>query len=263
MNHRRIVVKAGSSSLTDETGRLDEARISRLVDMLAELREEGHEVLLVSSGAIAAGLGKLGWQRESISMPEKQAAAAVGQGLLINTYEQMFAERGIVIGQLLLTRSDVEVRNRFLNIRNTTETLLAHRIIPIVNENDTVAVEEIRFGDNDTLGSLVAVVAEADLVVLLTDIDGMYTSDPRLDESAERLLDVWEITEELEQMAGGTGTVVGTGGMRSKLAAARIAMDAGIDLVVAASTEPDVLARIVRGEDIGTQFHARKAVRGR
>lgn len=257
MKARRIVVKVGSSSLTDTEGCLSLAKLERVVEMVAQVQQAGHQVLLVSSGAIAAGLGVLAWERARISMAEKQAAAAVGQGLLINQYEQSFAARGIVIAQLLLTRSDIEVAHRFANIRNTVDTLLTHGIVPIVNENDTVAVEEIRFGDNDTLGSLVAVVAEADLVVLLTDIDGMYTADPRRDHTAKRLTDVYEITAELEEMAGGTGTVVGTGGMRSKLEAAKIGIQAGVDVVVAASSEAQVLTRILHGEAVGTRFHAR------
>lgn len=264
MGAKRIVVKIGSSSLTDEQGGLSHKKMARLADQIAALQTEREcQMILVSSGAVAAGLAKLGWPRPTITMPEKQAAAAVGQGLLIERYQKLFAQRGIVIAQLLLTRSDIEDRKRFIHIRNTSETLLRHGILPVVNENDTVAVEEIRFGDNDTLGSLVALVTEADLLILLTDIDGLYDANPQTHPDAQRISDVWEITPELEQAAGGNGSSVGTGGMRTKLAAARIAVDSGIDVVVASSAEPDVLQRIVDGEPVGTRFHSRHRLSGK
>jgi glutamate 5-kinase len=258
MKSRRIVVKVGSSSLTDSDGKISEAKMEHLVAQISNVMKRGWQVVVVSSGAVAAGLGKLGWQRSRITIPEKQAASAIGQGLLIDTYATMFERHGYLIGQLLLTRSDLEDRKRFLHIRNTLETMLRHRIVPIVNENDTVAVEEIRFGDNDTLSSLVALVAEAQLLVLLTDIDGLYTGNPRTDSHAVRIVDVWDITEDIERYAGGNGTEMGTGGMRTKLAAAKIATASGVDTIVAASTAPDVLERILDGESIGTRFHASK-----
>ncbi|GGI97968.1 glutamate 5-kinase [Alicyclobacillus cellulosilyticus] len=265
MKVRRAVIKVGSSSLTSPDGGLCARKVSRLTEQMVRLRfEHGWQVVLVSSGAVAAGTERLGWQRASITLPEKQAAAAVGQGLLMAEYERRFAEHGLLIAQLLLTRADIADRKRFLHIRNTMETLLQHGVIPVVNENDTVAVEEIRFGDNDTLASLVALVAEAQLLVLLTDIDGLYTADPRRDPSARRITDVWELTPEMERAAGGRGSKVGTGGMRTKLAAARIAMESGIDTVVASSEAEDVLLRIAAGEPVGTWFHARPhPVRGK
>lgn len=257
MSAKRIVVKVGSSSLTDEQGLLSLEKMKRIVDQIAILEHDHHcQVILVSSGAVAAGLGRLGWPRPNITIPEKQAAAAVGQGLLIETYEKLFFEHHLVIAQLLLTRTDIEDRRRFIHIRNTTETLLQHGVLPIVNENDTVTVEEIRFGDNDTLASLVALVAEADLLILLTDIDGLYTGNPKTNPDAKRIQNVWEITPEIEEMAGGSGSSAGTGGMRTKLSAARIATDSGIDVVVASSATPDVLQRIVTGEPVGTRFHS-------
>ncbi|MCF8564074.1 glutamate 5-kinase [Alicyclobacillus tolerans] len=257
MKTRRVVVKIGSSSLTDSLGRLSTDKISALVQEICELQlEEQCQVIMVSSGAVATGLDRLKWNRATITLPEKQAAAAVGQGLLVNLYERLFAEQGVTIGQLLLTRSDMEDRKRFVHIRNTVETLLRHGIIPVVNENDTVAVEEIRFGDNDTLASLVALVAEADLLVLLTDIDGLYDADPRHHQGAKRIQDVWQITDDLEQMAGSAGTAVGTGGMITKLTAARIGMNSGIDVVIASSAEPGVLRKIMRRDSVGTTFHA-------
>lgn len=258
MRSTRIVVKIGSSSLTDEQGRLSIEKMGRLVSQIANLqKEQDCQVVLVSSGAVAAGLGRLGWPRPTITMPEKQAAAAVGQGLLIELYQKLFAERNIPIAQLLLTRSDVEDRKRFIHIRNTAETLLSNGILPIVNENDTVAVEEIRFGDNDTLGSLVALLTEADLLILLTDIDGLYTSNPKTNPDARRIPDVWQITPEMEEAAGENGSAVGTGGMRTKLAAAKMAVDSGIDVVVAASSEPDILHKIMQGDAVGTRFHSK------
>jgi len=260
MKRRRVVVKIGSSSLTDESGKLSVEKVQRIVNQIADVHEQsGMELILVSSGAVACGLGRLNWTRQTITMPEKQAAAAVGQGLLMDTYERLFAKREIVIGQVLLTRLDVEDRSRFVHIQNTFGALLHHRVVPIVNENDTVAVDEIRFGDNDTLASLVALVSDADMLILLTDIDGFYTADPRKDKHAERIPDVWEISEQLEQAAGQPGSGLGTGGMQTKVMAAKIAVDSGVDVVVAASDEPDCIRRILAGESIGTTFHAKSA----
>ncbi|TDY50191.1 glutamate 5-kinase [Alicyclobacillus sacchari] len=251
------VVKVGSSSLTDGSGVLAIAKMERLVKQIATLyREGGWHVVLVSSGAIAAGLGKLGWQRARISMPEKQAAAAVGQTALMEEYERLFAKEGLHVGQLLLTRADVEDRKRFVHIRNTVQALLRHDIVPIINENDTVAVEEIRFGDNDSLAGLAALVSEADRLVLLTDIDGLYTANPRTDPSAKRIEVVAEVTDEIERLAGGAGSVVGTGGMRTKLIAAKAAVRAGVEVVIASAETPDVLRRVLAGEAVGTRFLA-------
>ncbi|MCL6548561.1 MAG: glutamate 5-kinase [Alicyclobacillus sp.] len=254
---RRLVVKVGSSSITCGNGRLDLGKMSNLVQQIWRLRSEhGKEVVLVSSGAVAAGVDRLGWDRRAISLPEKQAAAAVGQGLLIDTYGRLFQPLGIPIGQVLLTRADVDDSRRLVHICDTMETLLKHGVLPIVNENDTVAVDEIRVGDNDTLAGLVAKVVKADLLVLLTDVDGLYTADPRKHPDAEHIQDIWSITEALEQAAGDEGSVVGTGGMHTKLSAAKIAVAAGIDVVVASSSREDVLDRVIRGEPVGTMFHA-------
>ncbi|MCL6637543.1 MAG: glutamate 5-kinase [Alicyclobacillus sp.] len=253
-----MVVKVGSSSLTDEHGQLDPAKLERLVDQLARVQAQGWRVVLVSSGAVAAGVSRLGWRRATLTMPEKQAAAAVGQGLLIGVYEQLFAARGLAIGQVLLSRSDLHARRRFVHIRNTLSTLLERGVVPVVNENDTVAVDEIRFGDNDTLASYVALVVDAHRLVLLTDIDSLYTADPRTHAGAEPIREVRAITPELEQMAGGSGSQVGTGGMRTKINAAKIATSAGIEVVVAAANAPDVLLRVASGESVGTLFHARR-----
>ncbi|GLV14307.1 glutamate 5-kinase [Alicyclobacillus hesperidum] len=252
---QRAVVKVGSSSLTDGAGVLSVAKMERLVKQIAELQREGcWHIVLVSSGAIAAGLGKLGWQRARISMPEKQAAAAVGQTALMEEYERLFAREGLHVGQLLLTRADVEDRKRFVHIRNTVQALLRHEIIPIINENDTVAVEEIRFGDNDSLAGLAALVSEADKLVLLTDIDGLYTANPRTHPEATRIDEVLEITDEIERLAGGAGSAVGTGGMRTKMTAAKAAVQAGVEVVIASAQTPDVLRRALSGEPVGTRF---------
>lgn len=261
MNSKRVVVKIGSSSLTDEQGCISEKKINDLVCQISDLiNHHQQQIIVVTSGAVATGLGQLGWSRSQITMPEKQAAAAVGQGLLIERYRKLFNKKGIEIAQLLLTRSDIEHRRRFIHIRNTIEALLRNQILPIINENDTVAVDEIRFGDNDTLGSLVALVAEAELLILLTDIDGLYTANPKTTPTAKRIPEVWTITAEIERSAGDEGSEMGTGGMRTKLAAARIAMKAGTDVVIASSAEPNVLQRVCSGEKIGTRFYSSKVL---
>jgi glutamate 5-kinase len=260
---KRIVVKVGSSSLTEANGKIARDKVKGLASQMAGLIRQGVELILVSSGAVAAGLERLGWSRAQITTPEKQAAAAVGQGILIEMYQQLFAAEKIQIAQLLLTRADVEERKRFIHIRNTIETLLRRGILPIVNENDTVAVEEIRFGDNDTLGSLVALVAEADSLVMLTDIDGLYTANPARDPNARRILEVAEITQSLKAMAGKSGSQVGTGGMQTKLTAAEIATQSGIETVIAASQEPDVLKKIVSRQKVGTWFHPHHRLSGK
>lgn len=255
----RMVVKVGSSSLTDEHGRLEPVRIRRLVDMVVRVRREaGIQVVLVTSGAVAAGLGRLGWRRDRLTVPEKQAAAAVGQGLLIDLYERAFAQHGVTVAQLLLTRDDLADRRRYVNIRNTLETLLHHGVLPIVNENDTVAVDEIRFGDNDTLSALTALVVQAERLLLLTDIDGLYTANPREHPDAELIPEVSAITSEVEALAGGEGSALGTGGMRTKIAAAKMATEAGCEVVIARADTPDVLLRVARGETLGTRFLPRQ-----
>jgi glutamate 5-kinase len=250
------VVKVGSSSLVDESGALSPTKVDSLVQQLAALHQAKYQLILVTSGAVAAGVGALGWNRTTLTMPEKQAAAAVGQSILIQYYQASFANQNIPVAQLLLTRSDIEDRKRFIHIRNTIEPLLHHGIIPIVNENDTVAVDEIRFGDNDTLGALVALVAAANLYVMLSDIDGLYTANPRTNKEAKLLREIKWITPELWEIAGGNGTAVGTGGMKTKLQAAQIATQSGVDVRIANSSHPGVLQHIITGKSIGTHFIA-------
>ncbi|RYD06772.1 hypothetical protein N752_02230 [Desulforamulus aquiferis] len=195
--HKRIVIKIGSSSLTDKRGLLDEIKLKALVSSIAELFETGWQPILVSSGAVAAGLGHLGWCRANLTMPERQAAAAVGQGLLMEKYNELFDLSQIKVGQILLTKEDLADRRRYINARNTLNALLTRNVLPIVNENDTVAFAEIRFGDNDTLSALVAGLAEAELLVILTDIDGLYSGDPRKDPEAKLISVVQQVMIQL------------------------------------------------------------------
>ncbi|MQL53824.1 glutamate 5-kinase [Desulfofundulus thermobenzoicus] len=253
-NVRRVVVKVGSSSLIYPTGRPNLSQMEKLVRQLADLHNQGREVLLVTSGAIGVGQYRLGYTRRPKTIPEKQAAAAVGQGMLVHIYEKFFAEYGVTVGQVLLTREDFSDRRRFLNARNTLYTLLRLGVVPVINENDTVAVEEIKLGDNDNLAALVSTLVDADLLILLSDIDGLYEADPRHCREARLIDQVREITPELEKCAGGAGTSLGTGGIVTKLQAARIAMHSGIITVLARSTEPDVVRRVVSGESLGTIF---------
>lgn len=251
---KRVVVKVGSSSVTGAGGEPDAGRLGDLVGQVASLKKDGIEVLLVSSGAIAAGMGRLGLDQRPSTMPEKQACAAVGQGIIMHTYEKLFSGHGVIAGQVLLTRGDLADRSRFLNARNTLNTLLHLNVVPIINENDTVAVEEINFGENDFLSALVAGLVDADLLCLLTDIDGLYTADPRVVPGARLIPTVTSITPELELLAGGPGSARGSGGMASKLAAARVAMQCGTAVVVARAGDSDVLPRILAGEELGTLF---------
>ncbi|KJS22056.1 MAG: gamma-glutamyl kinase [Clostridiaceae bacterium BRH_c20a] len=265
-NARRIVIKVGTSTLTHSTGKLNLQLIEKLVRQLTDLRYQDKQVLLVTSGAVGAGMGKLGLREKPKTMPEKQAAAAVGQGILMHIYEKLFSEYGQVVAQLLLTRPDLADRRRFLNARNTLLTLLNKEVVPIINENDTVVVEELRFGDNDTLGALVAGLVDADLLILLSDIDGLYTGDPRKDENARLIPVVEEITTEIQGLAGSEGSKFGSGGMATKISAAKIAINAGIPMVIANGSQPDIIREILMGAQVGTLFiprevkpHARKS----
>lgn len=257
-NARRIVVKVGTRLLCGTRGQFNLKRLESLGRDLASLWGEGRELVLVSSGAVGAGVGRLGLSRFPQTMPEKQAAAAVGQGILMQYYENVFTPLGITIAQVLLTQEDLRERKRYLNARHTFYTLFRYRVIPIVNENDTVAVEEIRFGDNDTLAALVACLIDADLLILLTDLDGFFTGDPRKNPDAKLIPEVHEITPEIEELAGGRGSDLATGGMETKLQAARIATGAGIPMVIASGMREGVLNAVVRGEEVGTLFIPRE-----
>lgn len=253
----RLVVKVGTASLVDSTGVPDERRLKALCGGLTRLHRTGAHPILVSSGAIAAGLGPLGLERRPSDIPSLQAAAAVGQRLLLGTYAQLLAASEIVVAQVLLTRYDFMQRQQYLNARNTLDRLLALKALPVVNENDTVAVDEIRFGDNDMLAALVANVAHARLLVLLTNARGVHAADPRREPNAPVIEEVRRITPELERVAGGRGSEYSSGGMTSKIAAAWVATFSGVAVVIADATEPDVLGRIARGEALGTYFHPR------
>jgi glutamate 5-kinase len=251
---KRIVVKVGTSTLTGGTPHLNRQRMLELVQQIARLHQTGREVLLVSSGATAAGRERLKFPDLGRSVPAKQMLSAVGQGLLMHHYSAMFEYFDIAVAQILLTRDDLDHRTRYLNARDTLLTLLDRRIIPIINENDTVATNEIRVGDNDNLSAMVAGAVDADLLALLTDQRGLYTADPRKDPSAQLIACVERIDEATYALAGGSGTRLGTGGMTTKIEAAHFASRSGITTIVASGTEPDVLARIVAGEAVGTRF---------
>ena len=265
---KRIVVKIGSSTVVGTDGSVDTAFLDGLAGDCAQLVEEGTSPLIVSSGSIALGLSTLGLPADRPDdMPTLQAAAAVGQVPLIRAYESAFAARGLTVAQVLLTRATTERREAFLHARDTIERLLDLGIIVIVNENDTVAVDEIRFGDNDSLAAMVATTVGADEVIVLSDIDGLYTADPREDADAELLETVCEMSADIEASAGGVGSRHGSGGMVTKLAAARVLMAAGIPMVICDGSRPHAVTDIVHGEHVGTTFfdegalglHARKA----
>jgi glutamate 5-kinase len=250
---RRIVVKVGSSLVTNEGRGLDLEAISRWAGQIASLMQTGKSVVLVSSGAIAEGMQRLGWSRRPKQVHELQAAAAVGQMGLAQAYESRFGEYGCHSAQVLLTHADLADRVRYLNARSTLFTLLAFGVVPVINENDTVVTDEIKFGDNDTLGSLVTNLVEADVLVILTDQTGLFTADPRRDPGAQLIADAQAGDPRLEEMAGGAGSAIGRGGMITKVLAAKRAARSGAHTVIASGREPDVLLRLARGERIGTQ----------
>ncbi|MEO8935733.1 MAG: glutamate 5-kinase [Burkholderiaceae bacterium] len=253
---KRIVVKVGSTLVTDDGRGLDRAAIARWAAQLAALRAMKKEVVLVSSGAIAEGIKRLGWIKRPTAMHELQAAAAVGQMGLVQAYESGFAAHGIGTAQVLLTHADLADRSRYLNARSTLLTLLGLAIVPIINENDTVVTDEIKFGDNDTLGALVANLIDADALVILTDQAGLYSADPRSDPGAHLIAEGRAGDPALEAMAGGAGSAIGRGGMFTKILAARRAASSGAHTLIASGREPDVLVRLARGEAIGTQLVA-------
>jgi len=253
---KTLVVKIGTSTLVRD-GEISQSFIGDLARQIAFLREEHWRVAIVSSGAVRAGLNIIGREKAN-SLVEKQAAAAIGQSLLMREYRVALAEHNLHVAQILLTRADVSDRRRFLNARHTFEQLFDWGVVPVVNENDTVSTEEIRVGDNDTLAALTALVAQADKVLLLSDIDGFYLPNRAAPES-----EIGEITPEIVKAAGGAGSVGGTGGMKTKLDAARIATDAGVELVIASGRAPDVAVRVARAELIGTRFTAPKRLNAR
>ena len=255
----RIVVKVGTSTLAHKTGNLNIRRVEELVKVLADLKNAGHEVVLVSSGAIGMGLGKLSMKERPSDLPTKQACASVGQCELMYTYDKLFSEYNHTVAQILITGSDLRDPERHGNFQNTLYKLLELGAIPVINENDTIATEEIVIGDNDTLSAIVATSVEADVLVILSDIDGLYTGDPRKDKGAKLIKVVDEITDEIMELGGGSGSKLGTGGMRTKLLAAEVATGGNVDMVIANGKNPDVLYDIVEDKDfVGTKFCARK-----
>ena len=254
----RIVVKVGTSTLAHPTGRLNIRHVEELVKVLSDLKNAGHELILVSSGAIGMGVGKLNLPGRPTDIPTKQAAAAVGQCELMYTYDRLFTDYNHTVAQILLTGEDIEDAERRTNFENTMERLLELGALPIVNENDTVATAEIKVGDNDALGAIVARSMRADLLVLLSDIDGLYTADPHKDPAATLIPLVEAITPQIEALAGGAGSSLGTGGMATKLRAAKMATEAGSEMVIANGNHPHLLYDIVEGAAIGTRFLAHK-----
>lgn len=249
---RRVVVKIGSSSLTTPQGELSKEKITEHVKALAKLREYGHEVVLISSGAVAAGFGALGYPTRPVTISGRQSAAAVGQGLLMQAYAEEFRAFDIVVGQLLVTRDDFADKKRYSNIYQTLSELLSRGAIPIINENDCVSIDELTFGDNDMLSSLVAGIIHADFLVILTDINGIYDGDPRKNEQAKKYHFLPRITKQLEQQASGAGSKVGTGGMRSKIEAAKTALSLGVNLFIGRGEGENKLVDILLGKGDGT-----------
>lgn len=258
---KRIVVKVGTSTLTYDNGKINLVRIDKLSEVLSDLMNQGLEIILVTSGAVGVGMGKLKLSSRPKSVRERQAAAAVGQSELMHLYSKFFSEYGHIVGQILLTKDVVEHSHSRNNVINTFETLLEKEIIPIVNENDSVATEELEiyenhtFGDNDTLSAIVSTLVKADLLILLSDIDGFYNDDPNLNKNAKLIHEVFEISNEVKNSAKGVISNKGTGGMATKINAAKICLDANINMIIAHGKNPEILYQILKGDQIGTLFH--------
>lgn len=256
----RAVIKIGTSTLTHSTGRLNIRGVEKLCEVLSDLKNMGNEIIIVSSGAIGLGVGKLALKSKPSDIPTKQAAASIGQCEMMYTYDRLFSEYNHTVAQILLTRSDVENSERYHNFQNTMDRLLELNAIPVINENDTVATEEIIIGDNDTLSAIVASSLHADLLVLLSDIDGLYTSDPHKNHNAEFIPIVNSLGPDIYSLAEGQGSELGTGGMVTKLNAAGICMEAGIDMVILNGDRPENLYDLFEGKNIGTKFTCRSDV---
>lgn len=254
---KRIVIKVGTSTITYDTGKSNMDVIEKLALVISDLKNQGKEIILVTSGAIAVGNSNLGLEKKSQSMSEKQAAASIGQCKLMQIYSRFFAEFGYVVGQILITKEEVNYEERRNNIQNTFNTLLSFGSVPIVNENDTISFDEIEFGDNDTLSAIVAEITNSDLLILLSDIEGLYNNDPRKDSKAKLISMVENIDDEIEKYASKSGTDRGTGGMVTKISAAKFATSEGIDVVIASGADPLVIRKIIEGENIGTLFTAK------
>lgn len=255
---KRIVIKVGTSTITYANGKRNFSQIDRLAREISDLQNQGKEMILVTSGAVAVGVDRMGLPGKPKTIPGKQAAAAVGQGVLMHTYEKFFADYGQIVAQVLITKTEAIDRHRYTNTRNTFMELMRQRVIPIVNENDVVALDELKIGDNDNMSALVAGIVDADLVIILSDVDGLYTANPQTHPDAVIVPEVAEITPEIEASAGGVGSARGTGGMATKIQAAKAATSSGIHLVIASGTEKNAIARVLQGEELGTLFVSRE-----
>lgn len=257
---KRVVIKLGTSTLTHRTGRLNIRRVENLVRNIADLQNAGHEIILVSSGAVGLGVAKLGLMEKPKDTPSKQACAAVGQCELMYLYDKLFSEYSLNVAQMLLTKY-ILLEGRKANVQNALERIIQHGVIPVINENDTVAIDELELevGENDSLAATVAALANADLLIILTDIDGLYDGDPRNDPNAKLIPVVEEITDEIRELAGGSGTKLGTGGMITKLNAAQIANDNGIDMIIINGKNPDNLYWLFENGEMGTLFRAKRS----
>lgn len=254
----RIVIKVGTSTITYANGKRNFSQIDRLAREISDLQNQGKEMILVTSGAVAVGVDRMGLPGKPKTIPGKQAAAAVGQGVLMHTYEKFFADYGQIVAQVLITKTEAIDRHRYTNTRNTFMELMRQRVIPIVNENDVVALDELKIGDNDNMSALVAGIVDADLVIILSDVDGLYTANPQTHPDAFIVPEVAEITPEIEASAGGVGSARGTGGMATKIQAAKAATSSGIHLVIASGTEKNAITRVLQGEELGTLFVSRE-----
>jgi glutamate 5-kinase len=253
-NINRIVIKVGSSTLTHPNGLLNINKIENIVMQVSDIHNSGKEVILVSSGAVAAGLGKLGLKEKPKSIPKKQAVAAIGQGILVHMYEKLFSEYGQVVAQILLSKKDLTDDSRLKNIRNGFFSLIQYGAIPILNENDAVAIDELKFGDNDTLSAMVAKALDADLLIILSDIDGLFDADPTTHSDAKLISWVQQVDPNIESFAEDTKSTIGTGGMSTKLSAAKLVNKSDISMVIANGSDHNSLNRVLSGEEIGTWF---------
>lgn len=257
---KRVVIKLGTSTLAHKTGKLNIRRMTNLVRVISDLHNSGREIIMVSSGAVGLGAGKLGLPEKPKDTKMKQAVAAIGQCELMHVYDDMFAKYSVTVGQILLTKAIINNPSHCENFKNTVENLVQMSVIPIVNENDTIAIDELELeiGENDSLSALVAELSGADLLLILSDIDGLYDDDPRSNPDAKPIYVVDEVTPEIEAMAGGAGSSLGTGGMSTKINAAKIATEAGIDMVIMNGKEPELLYDLFEDKDIGTIFLGKK-----
>lgn len=254
----KTVIKIGTSTIAHSGGRLNIRRVEELCKIISDLKNSGMDIIIVSSGAIGMGCGKLSFAKRPDDMPSKQAAAAVGQCELMYVYDKLFSEYNHTVAQMLITASDIKNDERHMNFTNTLNRLLELGVIPIINENDTIATEEIKVGDNDTLAAFVSSSIKADLLILMSDIDGLYTADPRKDQNAKLIPEVYELNDEIMALGGDSGSALGTGGMKTKLTAAKICTQSGCDMIIMNSLKPEDLYNIADGKAVGTRFFAEK-----